>query len=164
DLSGKHALVLGVANHRSLAWAITQALHQAGASLCLTYAGERLQKGVEELAATLPGALVQPCDVTDDAQIDAVSRKLMEKGGSGGGVGEEGGARGLVRGHVARRLPHGTRGERLLAGERDEPCAAVAREARRRDRVAHLPRRRASRAELQRHGQRQGGARAGHAP
>jgi len=58
DLSGRHALVLGVANHRSLAWAIAQALHQAGASLCLTYAGERLQKGVEELAATLPGTLV----------------------------------------------------------------------------------------------------------
>ena len=60
DLSGKHALVLGVANHRSLAWAIAQHLHQAGAALCLTYAGERLQKGVEELAATLPGTLVQP--------------------------------------------------------------------------------------------------------
>ena len=70
DLSGKHALVLGVANHRSLAWAIARQVHAAGASLCLTYAGERLQKGVEELAATLPGTIVLPCDVTDDAQID----------------------------------------------------------------------------------------------
>jgi len=82
DLSGKHALVLGVANHRSLAWAIAQQLYGAGASLCLTYASERLQKGVEDLAATLPGAIVLPCDVTDDAQIDAVARSLGERWGS----------------------------------------------------------------------------------
>jgi enoyl-[acyl-carrier protein] reductase I len=82
DLSGRHALVLGVANHRSLAWAIAQQLHKAGASLCLTYAGDRLKPGVEELAATLPGTLVLPCDVSDDAQIDAVARQLGEKWGS----------------------------------------------------------------------------------
>ena len=82
DLSGRHALVLGVANHRSLAWAIAQHLHKAGASLCLTYAGERLKQGVEELAATLPGALVVPCDVTDDAQVDAVARQLGDQWGS----------------------------------------------------------------------------------
>jgi enoyl-[acyl-carrier protein] reductase I len=82
DLSGRHALVLGVANHRSLAWAIAQQLHAAGAALCLTYAGERLQKGVEELAATLPGTLVLPCDVTDDAQIDAVAKALGTRWGS----------------------------------------------------------------------------------
>jgi|SRR5262245_52008078 len=82
DLSGRHALVLGVANHRSLAWAIAQQLHKAGASLCLSYAGDRLKQGVEELAATLPGTLVLPCDVSDDAQIDAVARQLGEKWGS----------------------------------------------------------------------------------
>ena len=82
DLSGKHALVLGVANHRSLAWAIARQLHAAGATLCLTYAGERLQKGVEELAATLPGSVVLPCDVTDDAQIDAVAADLGERWGA----------------------------------------------------------------------------------
>ncbi len=82
DLSGKHALVLGVANHRSLAWAIAKQLHAAGATLCLTYAGERLQKGVEELAATLPGTLVLPCDVTDDAQIDRVANDLGQRWGS----------------------------------------------------------------------------------
>lgn len=82
DLSGKHALVLGVANHRSLAWAIAQQLHVAGASLCLTYAGERQRAGVEELAATIPGALVLPCDVTDDAQIDAVARELTSRWGA----------------------------------------------------------------------------------
>jgi enoyl-[acyl-carrier protein] reductase I len=104
DLSGRHALVLGVANHRSLAWAIAQALHRAGASLCLTYAGERLQKTVEELVATIPGALVLPCDVNDDAQIDAVAKALGPKWGSiemlvhGRRVREQGGSRGLVRG------------------------------------------------------------------
>ena len=82
DLAGKHALVLGVANHRSLAWAIAQQLHVAGASLCLTYAGERQRSGVEELAATIPGALVLPCDVTDDAQIDAVARELNARWGT----------------------------------------------------------------------------------
>ena len=55
DLAGRHALVMGVANHRSLSWAIAQKLHEAGAKLCLTYAGERLQSSVAELAATLPG-------------------------------------------------------------------------------------------------------------
>ena len=79
DLSGKHALVLGVANHRSLAWAIAQQLHVAGASLCLTYAGDRLKGGVEELAATIPGTLVLPCDVTEDAQIDAVAGTLASR-------------------------------------------------------------------------------------
>ncbi|HEY6193887.1 MAG TPA: enoyl-ACP reductase [Candidatus Eisenbacteria bacterium] len=82
DLKDKHALVLGVANHRSLAWAIAQHLHLAGAPLCLTYAGERLKSGVEELAATIPGAIVLPCDVTDDAQIDAVAHTLGERWGS----------------------------------------------------------------------------------
>jgi enoyl-[acyl-carrier protein] reductase I len=43
DLSGRHALVMGVANHRSLSWAIARCLHQAGAKLCLTYAGDRLK-------------------------------------------------------------------------------------------------------------------------
>jgi enoyl-[acyl-carrier protein] reductase I len=82
DLSGRNALVMGVANHRSLAWAIAQTLHRAGARLCLTYAGERLQSSVEELAATLPGTLILECDVTRDATIDAVAARLGEAFGS----------------------------------------------------------------------------------
>jgi enoyl-[acyl-carrier protein] reductase I len=82
DLSGKHALVMGVANHRSLSWAIAQALSQAGAQLCLSYAGERLKSGVEELAKEIPGTLVLECDVTNDAQIDALAKSLQEKWGS----------------------------------------------------------------------------------
>ena len=82
DLSGKHALVLGVANHRSLSWAIAQGLHQAGAALCLTYAGERLQSMVQELAAGVPGCLTLECDVTRDETIDAVARTLASRWGS----------------------------------------------------------------------------------
>src|SRR5207237_8009409 len=82
DLKGRGALVMGVANHRSLSWAIAQALHQAGARLCLTYAGERLKDMVGPLAATLPGSLLLECDVTRDATIDAVRERLAGEGGS----------------------------------------------------------------------------------
>ena len=82
DLSGRHALVMGVANHRSLSWAIARCLHQAGAKLCLTYAGDRLKSMVEELAQETPGALVLECDVTRDATIDAVAERLGREWGS----------------------------------------------------------------------------------
>ena len=81
DLSGKNALVMGVANHRSLSWAIAQHLSQAGARLALTYAGERLKSMVEELAANVPGALVLECDVTRDDTIDAVAKRLESEWG-----------------------------------------------------------------------------------
>lgn len=79
DLSGKHALVMGVANHRSLSWAIAQHLHHAGATLCLTYQGERLKTMVEELAKPLGNVELIECDVTNDAQIDTVARTLGER-------------------------------------------------------------------------------------
>ena len=82
DLSGRTALVMGVANHRSLSWAIAQHLHQAGATLCLTYAGERLRAMVEELAAQAPGTLVLECDVTRDDTIDAVAKRLETEWGA----------------------------------------------------------------------------------
>jgi enoyl-[acyl-carrier protein] reductase I len=82
DLKGKHALVMGVANHRSLSWAIAQLLSQAGAELCLTYAGERLQSSVEELAGTLPNAFTAACDVTKDGEIDQVRTLLEGRWGS----------------------------------------------------------------------------------
>jgi enoyl-[acyl-carrier protein] reductase I len=71
-LAGKLGLVMGVANRRSIAWSIAQALAGAGARLALSYQGARIEKNVRELAATLPDAPVFPCDVTDDAQIDAL--------------------------------------------------------------------------------------------
>ena len=82
DLNGRNALVMGVANHRSLSWAIAQQLHRAGARLCLTYAGERLKTSVEELAASLPGTLTLECDVTRDGTIDTVAHRLTSEFGT----------------------------------------------------------------------------------
>lgn len=69
DLSGKHGLIVGVANKRSIAWGIAQAAAAAGARLALTYQIERLEENVRELAATLENPLVAPCDVSSDEQI-----------------------------------------------------------------------------------------------
>ena len=69
DLSGKHGLIVGVANKRSISWAIAQATAAAGARLALTYQGERLEENVRELAAKLENPLLLPCDVTRDEQI-----------------------------------------------------------------------------------------------
>lgn len=71
-LANKTAVVVGVANEYSIAWAIAQELAAQGARLLLTFQNERLQKPVEKLAATLPNAVVAPCDVTVDAEIAAV--------------------------------------------------------------------------------------------
>ncbi|MBI2954785.1 MAG: enoyl-ACP reductase [Chloroflexi bacterium] len=71
-LAGKTGVVFGVANKRSIAWAITRAVTDAGARVALTYQGERLEKNVRELAATLKDPLILPCDVTKDEDIDAV--------------------------------------------------------------------------------------------
>ena len=69
DLAGTHGLIVGVANKRSISWAIAQAAAKAGARLALTYQTTRLEENVRELAATLDGALVAPCDVASDQQI-----------------------------------------------------------------------------------------------
>jgi enoyl-[acyl-carrier protein] reductase I len=70
-LEGKTGLVVGVANKRSIAWAIARRLDEAGARLALTYQGERTEGDVRKLAATLrtPPAAVLPLDVQDDAQV-----------------------------------------------------------------------------------------------
>ena len=81
DLSGKNGIVFGVANERSIAWAIAQALSGAGARLALTYQGERLKDRVERLAATLESPLLLPCDATDDAQIEEVFGSLEREFG-----------------------------------------------------------------------------------
>jgi enoyl-[acyl-carrier protein] reductase I len=79
DLSGRNGIVLGVANKRSLGWAIAQHLSKAGMRLALTYQGERMEETVRELAAGMPDALVLPCDVADDAQIAETFRKVGEQ-------------------------------------------------------------------------------------
>ena len=81
DLSGKTALVTGVANHRSLAWAIAEALGAAGCRLAFTYQGDRLKDSVHALAAKYPGSPVVPMDVTKDEEIDAVFARLQEEWG-----------------------------------------------------------------------------------
>jgi enoyl-[acyl-carrier protein] reductase I len=76
DLSGKHGLVVGVANKRSISWAIAQAAAAAGARLALTYPSERLEENVRELAAKLENPVVLPCDVASDDQIAALGAAI----------------------------------------------------------------------------------------
>ena len=72
-LAGKCGVIVGVANKRSLAWAIAKAAHAEGAQLVLTYQNERLKENVEELAATLsPAPVLCPCDVSADEAVSAL--------------------------------------------------------------------------------------------
>lgn len=77
-LEGKTALVFGVANERSIAWGITQAFHQHGARLGLSYAGEALERRVKPLAESIGIEFVEPCDVSRDDQIEQVAQKAQE--------------------------------------------------------------------------------------
>src|SRR5262244_3986133 len=82
SLAGKLGIVFGVANKRSIAWAIAQAWHKAGARLAFTYQGERLKENVEELAGTFGSdTLILPCDVTKDEDIAHVFKTVGEKFG-----------------------------------------------------------------------------------
>ena len=82
SLAGKTGIVFGVANKRSIAWAIAQAWHKAGARLAFTYQGERLKENVEELAGTFgTDTLLMPCDVTRDDDIATVFKTVGEKFG-----------------------------------------------------------------------------------
>src|SRR6187401_957342 len=77
DFSGKRGLVLGVANKRSIAWAIARRLADGGAQLAFTYQGERIEAGVRELAGTVSSPLVTECDVRSD---DDLARLFSEVG------------------------------------------------------------------------------------
>ncbi len=81
DLSGKAGIVLGVANDRSIAWGISQALSAAGARLALTYQGDRLKERVERLAGSLVDPVLLPCDVIDDGEIERVFATLEKEFG-----------------------------------------------------------------------------------
>jgi enoyl-[acyl-carrier protein] reductase I len=82
ELTGKHGLIVGVANKRSIAWAIARATAAAGARLAVTYQGERLEENVRELATELTDPLVLPCDVASDTQIaDVMASVAREFGG-----------------------------------------------------------------------------------
>jgi enoyl-[acyl-carrier protein] reductase I len=81
-LDGKLGIVFGVANKRSIAWAIAQAWHREGARLAFTYQGERLKDNVEELAGTFGAdTLILPCDVTSDEQVRSVFATVKERFG-----------------------------------------------------------------------------------
>jgi enoyl-[acyl-carrier protein] reductase I len=75
---GKTALVLGVANRRSIAWGIAKRLADEGARLAFTYQGERIEKSVRDLAETVSSPLVTECDVRADADVERVLREVAE--------------------------------------------------------------------------------------
>src|SRR5207247_6161879 len=75
---GKRGLVLGVANKRSIAWAIAKRLADAGAELAFTYQGERIEKSVRELAESVSSPLVTECDVRSDEDVGRVFREVAE--------------------------------------------------------------------------------------
>jgi enoyl-[acyl-carrier protein] reductase I len=82
DLTGKRGLVMGVANARSLGWAIADKLHRAGATLAFSYQGERLAGELDKLTAELPGRRLYDCDVTRDDQLAAMFEDLGREWGS----------------------------------------------------------------------------------
>ena len=81
-MAGKRGLIMGVANERSIAWGIASAAHKHGAELAFTYQGDALEKRVRPLAESVGSEVVLPCDVTDDASVDAVFAALEKKWGS----------------------------------------------------------------------------------
>jgi len=80
-MQGKNVVVFGVANKRSIAWAIAQALSHAGARLAITYQNERLKAEAYDLISALPGAEPFQCDVSNDAEIDKLFAQLKERFG-----------------------------------------------------------------------------------
>jgi len=79
-LKGKKFLIMGVANDRSIAWAIAKALHDQGAELAFSYQGDRLESRVHKLVeSAMPGSTMISCDVTKDEEIDAAFTQLKEQ-------------------------------------------------------------------------------------
>ncbi len=81
DLQGRNAVVFGVANKRSIAWAIAQGLHQAGVKLAITYQNERLEQEAKDLILSLPGAEAFMCDVSRDEEVARLFDQLKERFG-----------------------------------------------------------------------------------
>jgi len=80
-LAGKKGLVMGVANHRSIAWGIAKAASQHGAELAFTFQGDALEKRVRPLAESVGSEIVEPCDVSDTKSMDAVFDVIKERWG-----------------------------------------------------------------------------------
>ncbi|HSJ37844.1 MAG TPA: enoyl-ACP reductase FabI [Planococcus sp. (in: firmicutes)] len=83
SMKGKTFVIMGVANKRSIAWGIARALDQSGANLIFTYAGERFEKSVRDLVATLDGKheTILPCDVTSDEDVEKCFTTIKEQVG-----------------------------------------------------------------------------------
>ena len=80
-MAGKKGLIMGVANDRSLAWAIASAVHGQGADLAFSYQGDALKKRVGPLADSIGSDFVEPCDVTDAGSMDALFSTIKERWG-----------------------------------------------------------------------------------
>lgn len=80
-MEGKRAMIFGLANKRSIAWGISEALHQQGARLGFNYLGEALEKRVRPLAEEVDADIVVPCDVTDDQQVSDVFQEIEKTWG-----------------------------------------------------------------------------------
>ncbi|MBR0655723.1 enoyl-ACP reductase FabI [Plastoroseomonas arctica] len=80
-MQGRRGLIMGVANDRSIAWAIARAVAAQGAELAFTYQGEALEKRVRPLAASVQSDIVLPCDVSSDEDMDRAFAVLAEKWG-----------------------------------------------------------------------------------
>ena len=78
SMQGKNVVIFGVANKRSIAWAIAQRLNEAGAKLVITYQSERLKAEAHDLITSLPGAQAFQCDVSSDAEIDSLYAQLKQ--------------------------------------------------------------------------------------
>ena len=81
NMQGKNAIVFGVANKRSIAWAIAQSLSAAGARLAITYQNERLKQEAHDLIQSLPGAEAFQCDLSNDAEIAQLFSQVKERFG-----------------------------------------------------------------------------------
>lgn len=80
-LKGKNVVIMGVANERSIAWAIAQSLADQGARLAFTYESERVEGRVRKLAESIPNSLILPCNVTVDEEIDKLAESLKAEFG-----------------------------------------------------------------------------------
>jgi enoyl-[acyl-carrier protein] reductase I len=80
-MAGKRGLIMGVANNRSIAWAIAQAVAAQGAEIAFTYQGDALEKRVRPLATSIGSDFLLPCDVSDDAAMDTAFTALRQKWG-----------------------------------------------------------------------------------
>ena len=112
-MQGKRGLIMGVANERSLGWGIAAACAAQGAELAFTFQGEALERRVRPLAASVGSDLLFPCDVADEASIDAAFAALQRAVGRAGLPGprhrlrRQGVSARPLPGYAARRVPAG---------------------------------------------------------